>query len=141
MNPPNSHFCGGCGAPLEAPSEPPPPDVAEERKVVSALFADLAGFTARSDGADPEDVKARLVPYFARAREVIESLGGVVEKFIGDAVVGLFGAPTSREDDATRAVQAAWQIARAIDALNEEDPERSSCRSGSRSTRARPSST
>jgi len=90
--------------------------------VVSALFADLAGFTARSDGADPEDMKARLDPYFSRAREVIVSLGGVVEKFIGDAVVGLFGAPTSREDDATRAVQAAWEMARAIDALNEEDP-------------------
>jgi class 3 adenylate cyclase/tetratricopeptide (TPR) repeat protein len=122
MSPPSSRFCGACGAPLEAPSEPSTPDVAEERKVVSALFADLAGFTARSDGADPEDVKARLDPYFARARSVIESLGGVVEKFIGDAVVGLWGAPTSREDDATRAVQAAWQIARAIDELNDEDP-------------------
>ena len=86
--------------------------------MLSVLFADLAGFTAQSDGADPEDMKARLDPYFARAREVIVSLGGVVEKFIGDAVVGLFGAPTSREDDATRAVQAAWEIARAIDALN-----------------------
>ena len=103
-------------------SEPATPDVAEERKVVSVLFADLAGFTAQSDGADPEDMKARLDPYFARAREVIESLGGIVEKFIGDAVVGLFGAPTSREDDAARAVQAAWEIARAIDALNDEDP-------------------
>ena len=85
---------------------------------LSVLFADLAGFTAHSDGADPEDMKARLDPYFTRAREVIDSLGGMVEKFIGDAVVGLFGAPTSREDDATRAVQAAWEIARAIDELN-----------------------
>ena len=122
MNAPSARFCGACGAPLEAPSEQTPSNVAEERKVVSVLFTDLAGFTARSDGADPEDVKARLDPYFARAREEIESLGGVVEKFIGDAVVGLFGAPTSREDDATRAVTAAWRIARAIDALNEEDP-------------------
>jgi class 3 adenylate cyclase/tetratricopeptide (TPR) repeat protein len=120
--PADAHFCGACGAPLKRTSEPSTPDVAEERKVVSALFADLAGFTALSDGADPEDMKARLDPYFARAREVIESLGGVVEKFIGDAVVGLFGAPTSREDDATRAVQAAWEMARAIDALNDEDP-------------------
>jgi class 3 adenylate cyclase/tetratricopeptide (TPR) repeat protein len=95
--------------------------VSEERKVVSVLFADLAGFTARSDGADPEDVKARLRPYFTRARDQIVSLGGTVEKFIGDAVVGLFGAPTSREDDAVRAVQAALQITRAMDDLNEED--------------------
>ena len=122
VNAPNARFCGACGAPLEAPSTAATSDVAEERKVVSVLFADLAGFTAGSDGADPEDVKARLRPYFARAREEIESLGGMVEKFIGDAVVGLFGAPTSREDDAIRAVQAAWRIARGIDALNEEDP-------------------
>ena len=122
VNAPNARFCGACGAPLEAPSTAVTSDVAEERKVVSVLFADLAGFTAGSDGADPEDVKARLRPYFARAREEIESLGGMVEKFIGDAVVGLFGAPTSREDDAIRAVQAAWRIARGIDALNEEDP-------------------
>ncbi len=122
VNAPTARFCGACGSPLEAPSAQPPPDVAEERKVVSVLFADLAGFTAGSDGVDPEDVKARLRPYFARAREEIESVGGTVEKFIGDAVVGLFGAPASREDDAVRAVQAAWQIARAIDALNERDP-------------------
>jgi class 3 adenylate cyclase/tetratricopeptide (TPR) repeat protein len=121
VNAPTARFCGACGSPLEAPSARPA-DLAEERKVVSVLFADLAGFTAGSDGADPEDVKARLRPYFARAREEIESVGGTVEKFIGDAVVGLFGAPTSREDDAVRAVQAAWQIARAIDELNEHDP-------------------
>jgi class 3 adenylate cyclase/tetratricopeptide (TPR) repeat protein len=121
-NAPTARFCGACGSPLEAPAGPAPSDVAEERKVVSVLFADLAGFTARSDGADPEDVKARLRPYFGRARDEIESVGGTVEKFIGDAVVGLFGAPMSREDDAVRAVQAAWQITRAIDELNEEDP-------------------
>ena len=117
----NARFCGACGSPLETPSSQPPGVLAEERKVVSVLFADLAGFTASSDGADPEDVKARLRPYFARAREEIESVGGTVEKFIGDAVVGLFGAPTSREDDPVRAVQAAWQVARAIDELNEQD--------------------
>ena len=122
VNAPNARFCGACGAPLAAPSAAVPSDVDEERKVVSVLFADLAGFTAGSDGADPEDVKARLRPYFALAREAIESVGGVVEKFIGDAVVGVFGAPTSREDDAARAVQAAWGIARAIDGLNEHDP-------------------
>jgi class 3 adenylate cyclase/tetratricopeptide (TPR) repeat protein len=122
VNAPDARFCGACGSPLEVPTTPTPSHVTEERKVVSVLFADLAGFTAGSDGADPEDVKARLRPYFARAREEIESLGGIVEKFIGDAVVGLFGAPTSREDDAARAVQAAWRMARAIDELNDEDP-------------------
>jgi class 3 adenylate cyclase/tetratricopeptide (TPR) repeat protein len=121
-NAPTARFCGACGSPIEPLSAPPPSEGAEERKVVSVLFADLAGFTAGSDGADPEDVKARLRPYFARAREEIKLLGGTVEKFIGDAVVGLFGAPTSREDDAIRAVQAAWQITRAIDELNAEDP-------------------
>ncbi|HKE54728.1 MAG TPA: adenylate/guanylate cyclase domain-containing protein, partial [Actinomycetota bacterium] len=121
VNAPTARFCGACGSPLEASPAAQPLDVAEERKVVSVLFADLAGFTATSDGSDPEDVKARIRPYFARAREEIESLGGTVEKFIGDAVVGLFGAPTSREDDAVRAVRAAWRIARAIDELNEED--------------------
>ena len=121
VNAATARFCGACGSPLEASPAAQPLDVAEERKVVSVLFADLAGFTATSDGSDPEDVKARLRPYFARAREEIESLGGTVEKFIGDAVVGLFGAPTSREDDAVRAVRAAWRIARAIDELNQED--------------------
>ena len=89
-------------------------------------------------------MKARLVPYFARAREEIESVGGIVEKFIGDAVVGFFGAPTSREDDAVRAVQAAWQVARAIDELNEQDavaraldPDRRRHRRGGRRRRLR----
>jgi class 3 adenylate cyclase/tetratricopeptide (TPR) repeat protein len=121
-NPPTARFCGACGSPLEPSPAQPSADGVEERKIVSVLFADLAGFTAESDGVDPEDVKARLRPYFARAREQIESVGGTLEKFIGDAVVGLFGAPTSREDDAVRAVHAAWQITHAIDELNKEDP-------------------
>ena len=121
-NPLDARFCGACGTPLTEVAETSAPAAAEERRVVSVLFADLVGFTARSDGADPEDVKARLRPYFSRVREEIESLGGTVEKFIGDAVVGLFGAPTSREDDAVRAVQAAIEVARAIEDLNEQDP-------------------
>jgi class 3 adenylate cyclase len=95
----------------------------EERKIVSVLFVDLVGFTSRSDGADPEDVRARLRPYFLRVKQEIERVGGTVEKFIGDAAVGVFGAPTTHGDDAARAVQAALQITRAIDELNEEDPE------------------
>jgi class 3 adenylate cyclase len=87
------------------------------------LFADLVGSTASADGADPEDIQARLRPYYARVRDEIESVGGTVEKFIGDAVVGVFGAPTSHEDDPSRAVQAALQVVGAIEHLNEQDPQ------------------
>jgi class 3 adenylate cyclase/tetratricopeptide (TPR) repeat protein len=116
-NPEIARFCLNCGAPLAvAPSK------GEERKVVSVLFADLVGFTAASETADPEDVRARLQPYHARLKTLIETLGGTVEKFIGDAVVGLFGAPIAHEDDAERAVRAALRIQQAIEEMNEEDP-------------------
>ena len=84
-----------------------------ERKVVTALFCDLVGFTSMSEGADPEDVDRILGGYFAMARREIERHGGTVEKFIGDAVVGIFGAPVTHEDDAERAVRAGLGIARA----------------------------
>jgi class 3 adenylate cyclase len=70
------------------------------------LFCDLVGFTAASDGADPEEVQAALSPYHARARTEIERFGGTVEKFIGDAVMAAFGAPVVHEDDPERAVRA-----------------------------------
>ena len=94
----------------------------EERKVVSVLFCDLVGFTAASEHADPEDVRARLRPYHARLRQEIERYGGTVEKFIGDAVMAVFGAPVAHEDDAERAVRAGLRILEAIDELNEVDP-------------------
>ena len=87
------------------------------------LFADLVGSTADADGADPRTSGRRLRPYYACVRDEIESFGGTVEKFIGDAVVGVFGAPLSHEDDPTRAVQAAVAVVGALEALNEEDPE------------------
>ena len=77
-----------------------------ERRVVTSLFCDLVGFTAQSEGADPEDVDRMLAAYFAMARHAIERHGGVVEKFIGDAVVGVFGVPVAHEDDPERAVRA-----------------------------------
>ncbi len=95
---------------------------AEERKVVSVLFVDLVEFTARSDRADPEDVQAMLRPYHARVKEEIERFGGTVEKFVGDAVMAVFGAPTAHEDDAERAVRAALRVQQAILELNEADP-------------------
>ena len=72
--------------------------------MVSVVFVDLAGHTARSESSDPEDVRATLAPYHARARDELERHGGTVEKFIGDAVMASFGAPTSHEDDPERAV-------------------------------------
>ena len=78
--------------------------------MVTAVFVDLAGFTARAERLDPEDVRALLAPYHARLRADLERFGGTVEKFIGDAVMALFGAPVSHEDDAERAVRAALAI-------------------------------
>jgi class 3 adenylate cyclase len=82
----------------------------EERKVVTVLFADLVGFTKRSEQLDPEDVRAFLSPYYARLRSELERFGGTVEKFIGDAVMAVFGAPVAHEDDPERAVRAALAI-------------------------------
>jgi class 3 adenylate cyclase/tetratricopeptide (TPR) repeat protein len=104
-NPDAKRFCGDCGAPL-APAAAP----VVERKVVTSLFCDLVGFTAASEAADPEDVDRVLAGYFRLARAQIEGHGGVVEKFIGDAVVGVFGVPAAREDDPERAVRAGLRI-------------------------------
>src|SRR6059058_3350834 len=107
-NPEGFRFCGRCGAVLSA--EP----TREERKVVTVLFTDLVGFTRRSEQLDPEDVRATLSPYYARLRSEIERHGGTVEKFIGDAVMAVFGAPLAHEDDPERAVRAALAIRDAI---------------------------
>jgi len=90
----------------------------EERKVVTVLFADLVGFTGRSEQLDPEDVRGLLSPYYARLRTALERRGGTVEKFIGDAVMAVFGAPVAHEDDPERAVRAALEIR---DAIRDED--------------------
>ena len=105
-NPDGFRLCGMCGAAL-APAAAP---AREERKVVTILFTDLVGSTARAEGLDPEDVRATLSPYYARLRVELERHGGTVEKFIGDAVMAVFGAPVSHEDDAERAVRAALAI-------------------------------
>src|SRR5438876_12234183 len=94
-----------------------------ERKVVTVLFADLVGFTARAEELDPEDVEAILRPYHERLRSELERHGGTVEKFIGDAVVALFGAPAAHEDDPERAVRAALAVQEAIAVLNESHPD------------------
>ena len=116
-NPNKAKFCPECATPLKAA-----PSQAEERKVVSVLFVDLVGFTARSHDADPEDVRAALAPYHRLLKTEIERFGGTVEKFIGDAVMAVFGAPVAHEDDAERAVRAALRITEAIEELNEATP-------------------
>jgi class 3 adenylate cyclase/tetratricopeptide (TPR) repeat protein len=112
-------FCPFCTAPLAAQQAS---KVEEERKIVTVFFCDLVGFTAASDAADPEDVRSRIRPYHARLRRELEGYGGTVEKFIGDAVMAVFGAPAAHEDDAERAVRAGLRILEAIEELNEVDP-------------------
>ena len=117
-NPEIARFCLACGASLaeEAPQR-------EERRIVSVVFVDLVGFTSRSEKLDPEDVRAILTPYHGTVRDELESFGGVVEKFVGDAVMAVFGAPTAHGDDPERAVRAALAVRDAVTALNTEQPE------------------
>ncbi|HEX8025400.1 MAG TPA: adenylate/guanylate cyclase domain-containing protein [Candidatus Limnocylindrales bacterium] len=138
-NPPENRFCGTCGTPL-APgtpgpvaatptpvaSGPAPEPVADaprpggpvaERRLVSVLFADLVGFTTYSEGRDAEEVRETLSRYFDIASETIGRYGGTVEKFIGDAVMAVWGTPTAREDDTERAVRAGLELVDAVKAM------------------------
>jgi class 3 adenylate cyclase len=116
-NPEIARFCLACGSSLaEAAGRPD-----EERRVVSVVFVDLVGFTARAERLDPEDVRAILMPYHDCVRREIQSFGGVVEKFIGDAVMAVFGAPTAYGDDAERAMRAALAVREAVREMNERD--------------------
>jgi class 3 adenylate cyclase/tetratricopeptide (TPR) repeat protein len=123
-------FCAKCGTALDEPvvaGEPQaasftlPPGVAEtERRLVSVLFADLVGFTTLSERRDAEDVRELLTRYFDTARRLVGRYGGVVEKFIGDAVMAVWGTPTAKEDDAERAVRAALDLVEAVAVLGAE---------------------
>jgi len=117
-NPDIARFCLACGAPLDAETA-----TREERRIVSVVFVDLVGFTSRSEQLDPEDVRAILSPYHETVRGEIESFGGIVEKFVGDAVMAVFGAPTAHGDDPERAVRAALAVREAVGTLNAEQPE------------------
>ena len=119
---PGLAFCTSCGARLEGTGAPTPATSREERKVVTVLFCDIVGFTTRAEQLDPEDVRRVLSPFYARLRAELERFGGTVEKFIGDAVMALFGAPVAHEDDPERAVRAALAIREAVAGLNEENP-------------------
>jgi class 3 adenylate cyclase/tetratricopeptide (TPR) repeat protein len=116
-------FCAECGDALqgaaaapEAPREAP----TSERRFVSVLFADLVGFTSASESRDAEETRELLTRYFDTCRRLIELYGGTIEKFIGDAVMAVWGTPTAREDDAERAVRAALDLVAAVSALGDE---------------------
>ncbi len=128
-NEPRVKFCGECGSNL-VPSSPAARSretggdssrsssaTVAERRVVTVLFADLVGFTVFAEGRDPEETRELLSRYFDLATDVIGRYGGAVEKFIGDAVMAVWGAPTAREDDAERAVRAALELVDAVPAL------------------------
>ena len=129
-NEPDAAFCGECGTRLDGPSRPSavvsdtaavsgasgaphersPSAPVAERRFVSVLFADLVGYTSFAEGLDAEDARDLLSRYFRASREIVERYGGTIEKFIGDAVMAVWGAPTAREDDAERAVRAALDL-------------------------------
>ena len=141
-HPSNSKFCNKCGhdlrVPKEAPytvdSEPKPPtlqplddqtlptstELEGERKHVTVLFSDMSGYTAMSERLDPEDVKEIMSRIFGRISKVIDKYEGFVEKFVGDAVMALFGVPKTHEDDPVRAIRAAREIHDLVEALSPE---------------------
>jgi class 3 adenylate cyclase/tetratricopeptide (TPR) repeat protein len=123
---PGGRFCADCGAPLGVAlagagvSQAPTATLVSERRLVSVLFADLVGFTTLAEHRDPEEVRELLSQYFERCRTLIERYGGTVEKFIGDAVMAVWGTPVAREDDAERSVRAALALTSAVSTLGEE---------------------
>jgi class 3 adenylate cyclase/tetratricopeptide (TPR) repeat protein len=117
-NPPEALFCSSCGKDLQEPEAG-----REERKLVSALFVDLVGSTSRAEMQDPEEFREALGKYHSTARRQIERFGGSVEKFIGDAVVAIFGAPVAHGDDSERAVLAGLAVLEAIQELNRTQPD------------------
>ncbi len=115
-NPDVARFCLACGQALEVEAAA----AQDERRIVSVVFVDLVGFTSRSEKLDPEDVAAILTPYHDHVRRELESFGGVVEKFIGDAIMAVFGAPTAYGDDAERAVRGALAVRDSLHQFDEQ---------------------
>jgi predicted ATPase/class 3 adenylate cyclase len=114
QNPPESRFCNACAAPLVAAAG------VERRKLASVLFCDISGSTAMGERVDPESVRDLMFRYFHEMRLAIEEHGGTLEKFIGDAVVAVFGVPVAHEDDALRAVRAAVEMRERLETLNDD---------------------
>src|SRR5512132_1088857 len=113
--PDSARFCPACGTAVAAVR-------GEERKVVTILFADLVDSTVLGDNRDPEELRAAVRPQIARMRTELERFGGTFEKYVGDAVMAVFGAPVAHEDDAERAVRAGLRLLEAIEELNGADP-------------------
>ena len=103
-------FCPGCGQKVAAAAAAPSVATHADRRMATVLFADLSGFTTISERLDPEDVRALQTDLFAALREVVERFDAFVEKFVGDAVMAVFGAPVAHEDDPQRAVRAALDM-------------------------------
>src|SRR5438874_12710269 len=112
-HPNGSRFCNSCGAELAAAQ----PAAREYRKVVTVLFCDIVGSTELGESVDPEALRAQLARYFGEMKAIVERHGGTVEKFIGDAVMAVFGVPQVHEDDALRAVRAAVEMRDALPEL------------------------
>jgi class 3 adenylate cyclase len=115
-NPDRAKFCLDCGAPLTHAAASPH----EVRKIVTVVFCDVTGSTAMGESLDPESLRSVMTRYFDRMRAALERHGGTVEKFIGDAVMAVFGVPQVHEDDALRAVRAATEMGESLAELNEE---------------------
>src|SRR5215468_2554784 len=114
-NPPRARFCLNCAAPL-----PDAPPTREQRKTITVLFCDVVDSTALGESTDPEALRALLARYFERMKAIVEAHGGVVEKFIGDAVMAVFGVPRVHEDDALRACRSALEMREAFPELGIE---------------------
>jgi len=114
QNPAGARFCSACGAELAAPAG------REVRKTVTVVFADVTGSTALGERLDPESFRRLMARYFEAARTCLERHGGTVEKFIGDAVMAVFGVPTMHEDDALRALRGAAELRDSLSSLNDE---------------------
>lgn len=120
---PGARFCAECGRAVEpaaAPSTPVAPVPVAERRVASVLFGDLVGFTPLSETRDAEDVRELLSRYFSECRAIVARYGGTLEKFIGDAVMAVWGVPLAHEDDAERAVRAGLELTQAIAGMGED---------------------
>ena len=121
----DARFCASCGHALAADAAPArteatSPAAEAERRLVTVLFTDLVGFTTIAEDRDPEAVRELLSTYFDTATRIVEAHGGIVEKFIGDAVMAVWGTPVAHEDDAERAVRAALELVDAVNALHPE---------------------
>jgi class 3 adenylate cyclase/tetratricopeptide (TPR) repeat protein len=119
-NLPEDNFCGECGQKLDEAEEKEVPEAEGERKYVTVLFSDLSGYTAMSEKLDPEELKEITTGIFSQISKVIDKYEGFVEKFVGDAVMALFGVPKAHEDDPIRAIRAAREIHELVDSISPE---------------------